>query len=418
MLAAMPLVLAAACADSDTDSDSPGVAGRPGTAAVGFTADMTAAGSPMPAAGTRAANAINDLTTLQAKAFGVFGCYTGLYRYLDSNVRPDFMYNERVWWQEAAPPASASWTYSPLKYWPNGEGETTGAINTGELPHYVSFFAYAPYSDNATGAAGYCIPSFSSQADTGNPWLTYRLHDDVGSQVDLLLAQPQLDQTKPAVDGVVHFSFKHALACAGEQLTVACSTGLKNQTIGHTTGSATEAQVVLTAFSIEYTLIAKARLVLWNSALPDWATADPVWQSIQSENPTCTRTVTIIDPATDAPVPVYRYVKAGPEEPVTEETWADKGVFYIPLPVGQTEYVQRARVSVTYHITTHSGGSWVNDADNIGTATLILSDYTDAYKAGKNLNIDVTLNQMDIALRAAITAWQTTDPQEVEGEEQ
>ena len=416
MLAAMPLVLAAACADSD--SDSPGVAGRPGTAAVGFTADMTAAGSPLPAAGTRAANAINDLTTLQAKAFGVFGCYTGLYRYLDSNVRPDFMYNERVWWQEAAPPASASWTYTPLKYWPNGEGETTGAINTGELPHYVSFFAYAPYSDNATGAAGYCIPSFSSQADTGNPWLTYRLHDDVGSQVDLLLAQPQLDQTKPAVDADVHFSFKHALACAGEQLTVACSTGLKNQTIGHTTGSATEAQVVVTAFSIEYTLIAKARLVLWNSALPDWATADPVWQAIQSESPTCTRTVTIIDPATDAPVPVYHYVKADPEEPVTEVTWADKGVFYIPLPVGQTEYVQRARVSVTYHITTLSGGSWVNDADNIGTATLILSDYTDAYKAGKNLNIDVTLNQMDIALRAAITAWQTTDPQEVEGEEQ
>ncbi|MBQ7443336.1 MAG: hypothetical protein IJS59_05655, partial [Bacteroidaceae bacterium] len=292
------------------------------------------------------------------------------------------------------------------------------AINTGELPHYVSFFAYAPYSDNATGAAGYCIPSFSSQADTGNPWLTYRLHDDVGSQVDLLLAQPQLDQTKPAVDGVVHFSFKHALACAGEQLTVACSTGLKNQTIGHTTGSATEAQVVLTAFSIEYTLIAKARLVLWNSTLPDWATADPVWQAIQSESPTCTRTVTIIDPATDAPVPVYHYVKEGSVEQVTQQTWADKGVFYIPLPVGQTEYVQRARVSVTYHITTHSGGSWVNDADNIGTATLILSDYTDAYKAGKNLNIDVTLNQMDIALRAAITAWQTTDPQEVEGEEQ
>ena len=41
-------------------------------------------------------------TSLQTDGFGVFACYTGLHGYSDSNVRPDFMYNQLVTYASTA----------------------------------------------------------------------------------------------------------------------------------------------------------------------------------------------------------------------------------------------------------------------------------------------------------------------------
>ena len=396
------LQTAVACA-TDDDRQPTGAAGL-GT--VAFTASMNA-GSP---ATTRAANQINDDATLQAKSFGVFGCYTGLHKYVDSNIRPDFMYNEKVTY------STGQWEYSPLKYWPNGEGEATG--NTGENPHYVSFMAYAPWSNHLTPdpenePADYCIPSFSHQGELGNPWLTYRLHTDVEKQVDLLYAPAQLDQKKPTTDYRIPFAFNQALACVGDRVTISCSNGLKGQTDSRVVGTVTNAKIEVTGFEIEYTLTSKARLILWNNGLPDCA---PYWQTILSEAPVCKRTVTLIDPNSNTDnTPIYAYSKTIPSDFETQDTWEGLGVFYIPIELAG--YVQTAKVSLTYRIATYSGSKWTYDSENAGSATLTLHDYSAAFQAGRHLYINVTLNQMDIALTAAIAPWQTTTPQEVEGVE-
>lgn len=349
------------------------------------------------------ANEMNNTTLSANGGFGVFGCYTGLHRYSDSNVRPDFMYNEHVTSTDGT-----TWTYSPLKYWPNGEGEVDG--NTGSNKHYVSFMAYAPYSNgNDISPAGYCIPSFSLQGEIGNPWLTYRLHEDVTKQVDLLYAShkvehPILDWTKPEVNTKVLFVFCHALGCVGDKVTVKLSSALESQVNSRVVGPVTNCKVEVTGFEIDYFLTSKARLVLWNQG-------EANWQTILSETPTCTRHVTLVDPDDpDDDVVVYAVDDATID---IQDRWENQGVYYIPVELAN--YAQTATVTLTYRVLTYSGSSWKNEFEREGTASILLREYG---KAGEHIYINANLNPMDISLTAAISPWIEVDPVNVQGIEE
>ena len=95
-------LLLLACSGNDADWQ------EENAVAVGFDAVMlTGQGT------TRAANDIDDKAELAAKGgFGVFACYTGRYKYADSSVNPDFMYNEHVYSNNEG----ADWIYTPVKY--------------------------------------------------------------------------------------------------------------------------------------------------------------------------------------------------------------------------------------------------------------------------------------------------------------
>ena len=379
------VLLTAACSTSEDDSSL--VEG--GSVTVAFDAKM---GSGIT---TRASDNINIIDNIDAlkpadKGFGVFACYTGLHKYEDSNVHPDFMYNEHVTWNSI----NNVWEYTPLKYWPNGEGEVAGL--TGINPHYVSFMAYAPWCDDTH--PNYCIPSFSLQGEVGNPWLTYRLGTTVANQVDLLCARPLLDQTKPSNGEKLPFVFDHALACVGNEVNTICSSALMSQIRGRVNGSTIKkAKVEVTALSIEYTLTSKARLIFWNKG-------EMNWQTIFSEDPVCTRTVTF-DIAIDEKT-IHEYDKPTVDEPT--ETYnpikkTDQGVFYIPAEF--KGYHQTAVVSLTYNIATFNGTDWTNESTITGSATITLSRYPEAFQPGKHLYINVTLNPMNIELTAAIAPW-------------
>lgn len=382
-------LLLAACSSEDTQS-----AADSGVA-ISFSTTMPTA--------TRAANAINNNDALSTKGgFGVFGCYTGLHGYSDSNVRPDFMYNEHVTYNES----NSVWEYSPLKYWPNGEGETSSGSVTGENPHYVSFMAYAPYSDTQTGASGYCIPSFSLQGEIGNPWLTYRLHENVENQVDLLYAKhsdahPILDQTKPlATNSKVLFDFNHALACVGDQVTISCSGDLKKliKEKVDTESSITEGSLTLKSVSIKYTLIERGRLIMWNGG-------EANWQSIASGNRMTTRTVTLTPSAPyELPYVLYRY--DGSVRADTDTPWQDAnhGVFYIPLIPEKSSEIQTAEVTVSYDLTYGATTQTIS-----GTSLIPIyapgSSYAGAYEPGKHLYLNVAIDNVTIYLTAAIAPW-------------
>ena len=125
---------------------------------------------------------IESESALQGAGFGVFAYYTGASGWgtVGSSTTPNFMYNQQVTY-------SSGWTYSPVKYWPNADGEK------------VSLFAYAPYTSNTTG--------FSTNTAAGAPIISYTW----GTTNDLLYDK-QIDQVKGTVSSAVTFTFKHALA--------------------------------------------------------------------------------------------------------------------------------------------------------------------------------------------------------------
>ena len=107
--------------------------------------------------------ATGGITTAQVLAnksgFGVFAYYTNAATYGNTattgSQAPNFMYNQQVTGTNVAVPV---WSYTPLKYWPNdtSDGVVDGASATGSTAGggKVSFFAYAPYVETATGDDG------------------------------------------------------------------------------------------------------------------------------------------------------------------------------------------------------------------------------------------------------------------------
>ena len=366
---AVAALLSSACSADDNSglSNNPADDRQP----VAFSATM----ADSQEAETRAVPNVMDVAGLKLATggYGVFACYTGLHRYGDVDAQPDFMYNQKVAWTAGA------WKYTPLKYWPNGEGEVDGS--TGDVPYHVSFMAYAPYSDMSTGNAGYCIPSMSYQHEVGNPWITYRLHTDPANQVDLLYATPLLNKTKQSTAGALSFEFQHALACVGNEVTVTTSDAMKTylntQRQGDDLGEVSRVELVLKTFSITYTLTEKGRLVLWS------ADGKPHWETINSESGLVTRTVNYTVPADKV---LYSY--NGSSTGGTDYTDNDHGVFYIPIHMAN--HYQTAVATLTYEIRTYdSGGNPVGTTSSGAkvSAPVVLSDYAAAYQPGKNLSL-------------------------------
>ena len=307
--------------------------------------------------------AVNTLTvdgsganeaSLKTLGFGVFASYTGIHKYSESTVKPDFMYNDQINW------VTDKWTYSPLRYWPNGEGEAPGGM--AENPHYVSFFAYAPYSngddsDPATNPTGYCIPSFSYNHEVGDPWLIYRIIDqaNLDKQVDLVYAM-NLDKCRQVPNVPVNFTFNHALASFGDQVTI-CIDKKADPDDPSEPDKSQEAlerlqnvEVVLTNVSIEYALTNKAKLILWNDG-------DPYWQPILSQQMITYRTVSFLDETTHPTgYTIFRRTDWTTDNTLPKnadgkfswESTENHGIFFIPMEV--EGYPQTATLSVSYDV--------------------------------------------------------------------
>ena len=309
---------------------------------------------------TRASGEINDNTTLQATSIGVFGSYTGALKYENTTVSPDFMYNEKVTYE------SGKWTYRPVKYWPNDSRE------------YVSFFAYAPYVENPQSNTEGII-DMSKLYDLGDPWVNYRIAENPWSttspQVDLLYGQqelteggnktykPWLDQQKPTdpVNDKLTFTFRHALACIGDKITIKCSQELADHITDY--GTITISQV-----KIDYKdLTTKGRLILKSEG-------EANWKEIISGEIITTRTYTkgglnITFPST-----------------ATETISEGDGLFYIPLRVAGMD---RASAEVTITYTVNNG---VSSYSGTSSTTFELDMNMEGKKQGIALQLTETLD--------------------------
>ena len=179
---------------------------------------------------------------MQGTGFGVFAYNTGASDYA-TGATPNFMYNQKVY--------GSSWSYDPVKYWPNLQGATddqSPAASEANGPAKLSFFAYAPYVDPATFASTgetENIVEMVAKDGTVDPFIKY-MYPTSGKSVDLLwgtadpttttgptvigtaqagkvvnsgLAKVNADLQKQKYTGKVSFFFKHALSNIGGSAT-------------------------------------------------------------------------------------------------------------------------------------------------------------------------------------------------------
>lgn len=162
---------------------------------------------------------------------GVFGFYHDDSNWsTDADNIPDFMYNQLVTKQD-----DGSWTYSPVKYWPNETGASATSTNIDRL----SFWGYYPHIE-ASAYSTASTPMYSgtdaelrfwkadgnystaySNAIAGLPSVTFTQSSDVTKQVDLMFTalEPTKDLTKPTVSGKVQLTFRHALSLVQFNIT-------------------------------------------------------------------------------------------------------------------------------------------------------------------------------------------------------
>lgn len=147
--------------------------------------------------------------------FGIFAYYTEATDYPASNTAyaPNFMFDQAVT-AAASGPSSVSWSYSPIKYWPN-------SVNSSNAPGKVSFFAYYPKAEASSNVAVTMLNS-----DKTDPKINFTVNNVAKSQTDLMWGVdgavgagkglPFLNKTQPAVNtDKIKFDFKHALARIG-----------------------------------------------------------------------------------------------------------------------------------------------------------------------------------------------------------
>ena len=329
-------LLLAACAGDGAadDSISLGRGDAAGGSAIFFSIDENSSATNGRSA-TRAAGR-EDLSRLKADGFGVFACRTGKHPYVSSSIIWNFMWNQKVEY------SGGSWTYSPVKYWPN---EMTGE----EGDEYITFFAYAPYSrrDNSDMASK-CIVDFSNNSETGDAWLTYQLggeEDDwQNDQVDLLYAVAK-DRKRPEKTGSkIKFSFRHALAGAGDRVKVVCGELFQYRLRQLAAKAGTDVTLTLDKVTLDYKLARKGRLVLNNAS-------EPNWQEIASDDPMVHRTLEL------TPASGEKVIATASATACTASDYkkSDLGVFYIPMnPAGRKQQVE---VTGSYSLSTGYSGS-------------------------------------------------------------
>jgi hypothetical protein len=192
---------------------------------------------------TPTTRAYMDDDQLHTSGFGVFAYYSNNGSYpedktngdptqweYNSTLKPNFMYNEQVTY------ASSTWSYSPVKYWPNEtDDDKQSAVNPDDYIDRLSFFAYAPYNVFGTyGATG--ITGLTANTATTDPKVTYTTGTSLNEQdlvwgvadpannvtwntvsttvpsLTISKGMPFKDLIKPSTSQTVHFYFRHALA--------------------------------------------------------------------------------------------------------------------------------------------------------------------------------------------------------------
>lgn len=197
----------------------------------------------------------------EGSVVGIFGYYHDNGTWASETAAgtniPDFMYHTALTKQ-----SDGSWTYSPIKYWPNEYGTGANSDNIDKL----SFWGYYP-----RGAAGLNLykPGTTTAFDNGTsgvPKMVFTQAEDPADQTDLMITAPLRDLYKndaehhgAVTNGEVTLVFKHALSLVEFQLAEGTGAKLNTLELTHikkvgTVEDPGTAPFVWSSVSTEYTI--------------------------------------------------------------------------------------------------------------------------------------------------------------------
>ena len=347
-------------------------------------------------------------TSLQTNGFGVFAYQTtGDY---SASATPNFMYNTKV--------STSSWTYSPIKYWPNQiqAGNTDSQPATAFQADKVSFFAYAPHvaataSSGAVSDVTEGITALTSNATAGDPKVTYKVSADLDKQVDLLWAvskgaawtnvagttntptsgKPYLNLQKPAIGTAIHFYFKHALA----QITLK-AVAAYNQTAA---GGTAQDGVKITIKQVELSVPGMTQTAVLN--LNNTTADTPLWESA-SGSADLALTVSgsninsaLLDGGDVAPASQPAGVTASEQNVIVD------GKYYTVIPKAASTTVN---VKVTYYVSTPDSDllKGYSRVENVISKDVVFSS---GFAAGTKNTIKMILGISEVKFEAEVSDW-------------
>ncbi len=329
------------------------------------------------------------------KGFGVFAYYTGTSDFTTTST-PNFMYNQRVYGTETTVDGNAtySWTYSPIKYWPN---------NTGDK---ISFFAYAPYNSNNSN---YSISASNAQ---GDPTISYNVSDDLTNHVDLLYAVPHKNVTKQDIDGKIDFNFYHALSRIGFKVEAMVdnkngdNTGESDDDTSTPNGSinvpvspsTTGTTITLKELSLSGKFYASGTLNLATSSTPTSpASSAPIWNS---ETPNAIKTFAILNNQNDDDITV-----------TTSKTTIRENEYLMIIPQNFAEVVtppsdEEVTINVIYDVTTTDSN---NNANSSTITNTITESFNFNFEAGKAYSFNLHIGLTSVKFSANVEGWDESD---------
>lgn len=317
---------------------------------------------------TKATTGDIDLDGLKSSedGFGVYCYYSDNSSYNSSSSTPNFMLNQKVYnsnHSSHSAGADATWTYTPIKYWPNEYGDGANSTTTDKL----TFRAYAPYSTGSTNNISN-LPDKNSTATT----LTYTV--DNSNQVDLLWASNAVgsltDLTKKnvTVTSTVDFTFSHALS----KITFSHQ-AVVDQVNPSSGALATGTTITLNSITIDGTTIKKSGV--FNFATGEWGTltagATPTNDiSLTSLNANVTNSLTAI---------------------------SNKEFFVIPNASNS--------MKITVDYTVNTADSAYGEGGTVSTNNTIYKTATFALVAGKVYDIKLLLGMTSIKVGVDVSDW-------------
>ncbi|MBR6457473.1 MAG: fimbrillin family protein [Bacteroidales bacterium] len=312
--------------------------------------------------------------------------------------------------------SGASWTYSPIKYWPNETIDDSHSAIAPAAADKLSFFAYAPYVAPAaatglfTPAETVGIKALTSNVATTDPKVTFATSTDPSESVDLLWAvagsaysytdvhgatvnvaagMPFLNLTKPDHSEVIPLHFRHATTRLGFKIVGA----FDQVAAGGTLDAATKVTVEQVRV-VDLNMYTTGLLNLNNTVANT-----PLWESM-SGGP-----ITLVVAGDDLNTAIK---DSGSDEVQTASVtnsavnvFANDKTYFNLIP---TDVSKTVRVEITYYVTTADGNL---DAGFSRVKNVIYKDITFAsgLQAGKSNTIKIILGLTSVKLEATVEDW-------------
>lgn len=341
------------------------------------------------------------LTANGGTGFGVFAYHTNG-TFTDA-ATPNFMYNQLVTGVKEGEGTGATytWSYSPLKYWPN---------NTNDK---VSFFAYAPY-DAQTATEDSKVLELSDNTVAGTPTVTYYVKSDVSKHKDLLWANPVMNQSKQTITGNIKFAFNHALSRIGfkvqalvDQVNGDSNDGELNDATHTATAVASETTIRVESVKLTGKFYEQGTLVytLGTGSNPTYTAAFSTLTVPANE-----WTINLQNNSTEGQYGNFTEVADNVTETATQLNNNDSYLMIIPQDFTTTTG-NKLKLEIVYTVTTTD--SKLNEGKSTVTNTITTGEFNMptgvSFEAGKAYNLVLHLGMTSVKLDAQVSSWSPTE---------